>query len=410
MTTAPKTMTVLVQRQLDTVATGNGAFLETFLRTAKAAGFHVRIIFAPWHAFGNRPFASVHPRLKALTDEIVWDGTIFVGGRYWSCSPRIWMRFVVRIGHELMRRAGLKVVWRNYFGRPMSQSEVARLAQAADRNPSDLTIAEYSSVGPVLGQLRSKTRKGVFVHDVLWLRGQRFRENGIAFEFYETNEAEECDWVKSADFFVHASANELELFPPGFPREHMVWLRPMPPEFGALPDEGKPQVVFLGTTHAGNVDALNHFLADIWPNVLARLPDAQLKVAGSVGAAIDRTLRNSPNLALLGRVDALESIGGAHSIGIAPTRMATGVSIKVAEYLMLGMPVVAYPLALEGFGNRLDSMVETANSADAFSDIIVRLLTSQADRKRLSDDAPTRTREILSNQEVVDFFKAQAAL
>ena len=243
MNTASKTMTVLVQRQLDTIATGNGAFMETFLRAAKSAGFHIRIIFAPWHAFGNRPFASVHPRLRALMDEVVWDGTVFIGGRYWSRSPRIWVRFAVRLVHEAMRRIGLKVAWRNYFGRPMSPAEVVHLARTADRSPSDLTIAEYSSVGPVLDQMRANTRRGVFVHDVLWIRGQRYREKGIAFDFYETTEAEECDWVKSADFIVHASANELELFPPGFPKEHMVWLRPEPPEFGALPDRSKPQVV-----------------------------------------------------------------------------------------------------------------------------------------------------------------------
>ena len=409
MTPAPKTMTILVQRQLDAISTGNGAFLETFLRTAKSAGFRIRVVFAPWHAFGNRPFASVHPRLRALIDEIVWDGTLVAGGRYWSLSPRIWLRLGIRLVHEAMHRVGLKVRWRNYFGRPMQAGEVMRMARAADRQPSDLTIAEYSSVGPVLDHIGSATRKGVFVHDVLWMRAQRYREKGLEFDFYETSEAEEVDWVKSADFFVHASANEMAMFPPGFPPEHMVWLRPVPPEFGELPSGGKPQIVFLGTTHAGNVDALNHFLADIWPEVLSRLPDAELKIAGSVGDAIEPGLRNSPNMTLLGRVDQLESIGGAHSIGIAPTRLATGVSIKVAEYLMLGMPVVAYPLAMEGFGGRLDGMVEIAETPERFADTLIRLLTDETERSRLAAHAPERTREILSNQEVVDFLQAEAA-
>ena len=410
MTNDPKTLTLLVQRQLDAITTGNGAFLETFLRTAKAAGFRVRVIFAPWHAFGNRPFASIHPRLRALIDEVVWDATVEAGGRYWSLSPRIWLRFGVRLVHEVMRRAGLKVQWRNYFGRPMSAGEVARIARAADRAPSDLTIAEYSSVGPVLDQLQKPTRKGVFVHDVLWMRAQRYREKNLEFDFYETNEREECDWVKSADFFVHASANEMEIFPPRFPSEQAVWLRPVPPEFGDLPTGGKAEVVFLGTTHAGNVDALNHFLKDIWPAILERQPDAALKVAGSVGDAIEPALRKAPNMTLLGRVEKLEDIGGAHAIGIAPTRLATGVSIKVAEYLMLGMPVVAYPLAMEGFGGRLDGMVETADTPDAFADTIVCLLNDKSKREQLSDGAPARTREILSNQEVADFLTREASL
>jgi len=410
MADTQKTMTVLVQRQLDVITTGNGAFLETFLRTARAAGFRIRVIFAPWHAFGNRPFAAIHPRFRRLIDEIVWEGTVEADGRYWSLSPRIWVRFGVRLVHEAMRRMGMKVMWRNYFGRPMEANEVKRIARAADRQTSDLTIAEYSSVGPVLDALEQPTRKGVFVHDVLWMRVQRYREKGLEFDFYETSEAEEIGWVKSADFFVHASANEMALFPPAFPAEHAVWLRPVPPEFGALPEGGKPEVVFLGTTHAGNVDALNHFLADIWPKVLARLPDATLKVAGSVGEAIEPALRGTPNMKMLGRVEKLESLGGSHAIGIAPTRLATGVSIKVAEYLMLGMPVVAYPLAMEGFGGRLDGMVVTAETPDTYADAIVRLLMDESERKRLADGAPERTREILSNRAAEDFLIREASL
>jgi glycosyltransferase involved in cell wall biosynthesis len=115
-------------------------------------------------------------------------------------------------------------------------------------------------------------------------------------------------------------------------------------------------------------------------------------------------------MTLLGRVEKLEDIGGPHAIGIAPTRLATGVSIKVAEYLMLGMPVVAYPLAMEGFGGRLDGMVEIADAPDAFANTIIRLLNDKTEREKLSDGAPARTREILSNQEVADFLTREASL
>ena len=409
MTETPNTLTVLVQRQLDVITTGNGAYLETFLRVAKAAGFRIRIVFAPWHAFGNRPFAKVHPRFRALADDIIWDGTVVVGGRYWTLSPRIWMRLSVRMVHEAMNRAGLKVMWRNYFGRPMRPAEVARMAATADRHASDITIAEYSSVGPVLDLLTQPTRKGVLVHDVLYQRALRYREKGIPFDFYETTEAEETDWVKSADFFVYASANEMTTFPAGLDPARGVWLRPEPPAFGAVPQDGAPRVTFLGTTHAGNVDALNHFIADIWPLVLQKRPDAELHVAGSVGDAIDAACRTAPNVKLLGRVERLEDIGGSHSIGIAPTRLATGVSIKVAEYLMLGMPVVAYPLAMEGFSGALDGMVSVADGPGDFAAEVVRLLGDASARHAMADGAPEKTGAILSNNEVVAYLQDQAA-
>ena len=55
-------------------------------------------------------------------------------------------------------------------------------------------------------------------------------------------------------------------------------------------------------------------------------------------------------------------------------------------------------------------MEDIAETPDAFADTVVRLLNNSEERKRLSDGAPARTREILSNQEVADFLNAEAAL
>ena len=76
-------MDIMIQRQLDNMATGNSAYLETFLRMVKRAGMDIRIVFAPWQSFGNRPWTSVHPRLAGLTKNIVWPGAVKLGSRYW---------------------------------------------------------------------------------------------------------------------------------------------------------------------------------------------------------------------------------------------------------------------------------------------------------------------------------------
>jgi len=94
--TPKKRLDMLVQRQLDTISTGNGAYLETFLRVVKQAGLKTRVIFAPRHSFGNRPWANIHPRLDNLIDEAVWPRTIKIGRHYWSMSPIVWRRFIVR--------------------------------------------------------------------------------------------------------------------------------------------------------------------------------------------------------------------------------------------------------------------------------------------------------------------------
>ncbi|MFN3313912.1 MAG: glycosyltransferase family 4 protein, partial [Hyphomonas sp.] len=168
-------------------------------------------------------------------------------------------------------------------------------------------------------------------------------------------------------------------------------------DYVARPKAGPPRVVFIGTKHAGNEDALKHFIADIWPLVRAERPDSEFWVAGSIGAMLSAQEASKPGVRVLGRVNDLGELGGSQSIGIAPTRLATGVSIKLAEYLVLGMPSVAYPLALEGFGAALDDLVRTTNSPEGFAAELITLLTVESARLEMAGRAGDEVRERLSN-------------
>ena len=85
--------------------------------------------------------------------------------------------------------------------------------------------------------------------------------------------------------------------------------------------------------------------------------------------------------------------------------MATGVSIKVVEYLMLDMTCVAYPLALEGFGSALDALVYSEDTPEAFAKRIGALLTNDAERRKVAKCAQVQARHILSNADLVKFLQ-----
>jgi Glycosyl transferases group 1 len=397
---------LLVQRQLDTVSTGNGAYLETFLRVIRDAGFATRIVFAPHHSFGNRPWASIHPRLAELIDQVVWPGSIRVGSRYWSYSPRVWGRFLIRAVKAVARRLGFNPFVPSYLGRPMRPSENATVARISNRDPSAITIAEYSSMGPVLNLLTSATRRGVFMHDLLSDRGKIWRAKGEAPDLYEASFEEEVDWCSAAELMIYGSANELDKLQAALPGSTAAWLRPEPPQYDATKATGSPRVVFLGTTHAGNTDALFHFIEDIWPRVLERLPDLEFWIAGSVGSTLTPKHLAMPGLKVLGRVERLEDVGSSDSIGVAPTRLATGVSIKVAEYLMLDMTCLAYPLAVEGFKTALNDLVTLVETPDEFADAIVSAVQDPSRRVRQAALSRPSASKILSNHEVEDYLKA----
>jgi hypothetical protein len=406
-------MDILIPRQLEVIDTGNGAYLETFLRNAKRAHLSVRLVFAPLQAFGNRPWSSIHPRFTDLVDEVVWPGGVKIGKRYWTASPTVWRRFAVRLWREALNRLGAKIVIPSYLGRPMLPREYRRIAAEVNAAPRDITIAEYSSTGPTFEHVTAPTIRGVLMHDLLSDRGPRFVEKGLKPDLYLVTPEEEAEWCQRSDVMIYASANELERFNPKINGADPVWLRPEPPAYGDAPLEGSnspARVVFLGTIHAGNTDALRHWLDEIWPLVLEKKPELEFWIAGSVGRTISAEQAALPGVKVLGRVDNLEDIGGSESIGIAPTRLATGVSIKVVEYLMLQMSCVAYPVALEGFGDRLDTLVEIGETPEEFANEVVKLVDDRARRVAFAKTGKKDTARILSNAEVVSFLRRHARI
>jgi len=402
-------MDLLVQRQLDNMSTGNGAYLETFMRMVKRAGIDIRIVFAPYQSFGNRPWASVHPRLSSLAREIVWPRAVKIGNRYWSLSPRIYARFAVRLVKEAARRLGARIVIPSYLGKEISRDEAEIVARTCDARPAAITLAEYSSMGPALKRLKARTLHACLMHDLLSDRAERFREGGQVIDFDETSLETEIDWLSSCDLIFYASANELAKVKLHLPSVQMAWVPPDAPDYQPTEDTGKPRLVFIGTVHGGNTEAINHFLDDIWPGLTAKAPDLELQIAGSIGRTLTPARAALPNVKVLGRVESLESLGGANAIGNAPTRFATGVSIKVAEYLLLGMPTVAYPLALEGFGDVLDDLVVVANGPAALESEILDLVNNPARRAELSQNARARARSRLSHDTAIALIQSALA-
>lgn len=402
----PALLNMLVARQLDSMTTGNSAYLMVFLRAVRRAGFGVRFVFAPRRSFGNRPWFSIHPDFTTIAAEIVAPQSVRLGGRYWSLSPTVWGRFVIRLGQEALRRAGVKLKVKSLLGVPLSDGEAAELAAASDAHPASVVTAEYSPLGPVLSLLKQPSSKAVLLHDLFSLRAAAFRARGEAPDHNDITDIEEAAMVSAAGTLVFASANELERFRPLTPGAAHVWLRPEVPDYPLANDNAPARAVFLGTRHAGNTDALRHLIDDVWPLVRRRSPAASLWVAGSACEGLSPEQTSAPGVRIMGRVNDLPSIGGPSSIGLAPTRVASGVSIKVAEYLRLGMPCIVYPVALEGFGHELDDLVDIADGPQAMADRIVALLQDEGARRKRSELGRSGAATRLDNQEVVDVLRA----
>jgi GT2 family glycosyltransferase/glycosyltransferase involved in cell wall biosynthesis len=140
----------------------------------------------------------------------------------------------------------------------------------------------------------------------------------------------------------------------------------------------RKHLVFVGHFgHSPNVDAVRHFLTDIWPAVSGRLPsDARLYVVGAdAPAALTRLARES--VVFTGYVKDLASLLDTCRLMVAPLRYGAGIKGKVVTALSHGLPCVASPVAVEGMGLTPGQDVLVGDDAPGFINAVLELYSDQ---------------------------------
>lgn len=123
-------------------------------------------------------------------------------------------------------------------------------------------------------------------------------------------------------------------------------------------------LIFTGVMdYAPNIDAMVWFVANCWPTLKTRFPDARLLIVGSKPTPAVRALMAQPGITVTGRVDTTPPWFDQAAVAIAPLRLARGVQNKVLEAMSMGLPVVATPAAAQGLGRVPDGMLAAADSA-----------------------------------------------
>ncbi|MCA0997317.1 glycosyltransferase [Alloyangia pacifica] len=378
--------TLIVARRLDAMGEGSNSYLKPYLTLCQEAGLSTRLLFAPRRSFGNRAWARLHPDFAARVDSVDWPQTIRLGDVWISLSPEVWVRCFRRAGAEALRRLRrkTKISHPSALGVELSERETRDVARRASAEPIDLLTVEYSSLGPLLDRIDAAKRI-VFLHDLFSLRAKSFQEAGLEPDHAAITVEQEAERCSAADVLIHASCTELAQFRPMLASAKHIWMRP---EVIAVREKGDPSAaphgVFLGSQHAGNIAALAFLRERVWPRVRAQVPDAELWIAGSICARIEPAAARAEGLRLLGRVDDLAVLGGKQAVGLAPMLLGSGIPIKVADYLALGMPVAVTPHVLAPFGNALEGLVREAATEAEYPNEICKILTSDKIRQEMS--------------------------
>ena len=136
--------------------------------------------------------------------------------------------------------------------------------------------------------------------------------------------------------------------------------------------------IFVGNfRHEPNLDAIG-WLAELWPRIRQRCPDAALRVIGPFLPGTTRArLATIAGIDVVGHVAALEPHLLAARVMLAPLRFGAGVKGKLNAAFACGLPVVGTPCALEGMRMESTPVALEAETAEDFVDQAVRLYTEE---------------------------------
>ncbi len=143
--------------------------------------------------------------------------------------------------------------------------------------------------------------------------------------------------------------------------------------------ESRRDLLFVGGfRHPPNVDAVQWFVGEVWPRILAERPSLQFHCIGGDVPGVIQALAAKPGVRIHGHVPDLGPWLDGCRLSIAPLRYGAGVKGKVNQAMAHGLPVVATAAAVEGMHLRDGHDVLVADDAQAFSAAVLRLYSDEA--------------------------------
>ena len=166
------------------------------------------------------------------------------------------------------------------------------------------------------------------------------------------------------------------------------------------PLEGRAGLAFLGSyPHRPNRQAIEGFLAEVWPALRQRCPWLQLHLYGSgMPAELSTSWGAIEGVVLEGWVADPASVYSRHRLFIAPLRSGAGLKGKVAAAAAHGIPQVLSPVAAEATGLRHQQEVWIAQQPEHWLEAIEELCRNDDRWRAMSAAAHRYARTTWSRQ------------
>jgi len=156
---------------------------------------------------------------------------------------------------------------------------------------------------------------------------------------------------------------------------------------GQQAGQEKPLVIFVGAMDwEPNVDAVQYFCAEIWPQVRAKVPEARFRI---VGRNPDRRVQAlaGDSVEVTGRVPSVVEHLRKAAVVVVPLRIGGGTRLKIYEAMAVAKAVVSTTVGAEGLDVHHGKDIILADAPETFAESVAALLTSAEMRRRQGDAA-----------------------
>lgn len=224
--------------------------------------------------------------------------------------------------------------------------------------------------------------------DLHYLRSERmaalYRRQDLMLQA-ENIKAHELQIIESADLTLVVSPVEKEILSAERPDARVEVLPTILDTCDNVANfDDRRHILFIGGfLHTPNIDAVDFFVADVFPLILREIPDMKFYIVGSHPPEEVRQLQ-SPSVIVTGFVDDPGKYFGGIRLSVAPLRYGAGVKGKINMSMAYGVPVVATPLAVEGMHLTHEHDALVGDSASTLAQCVVRAYQDRDLWQRLS--------------------------
>jgi len=268
----------------------------------------------------------------------------------------------------------------------------------------DLIVSDFLTPAINFPGLRFRTPTVLFQHNIesqIWRRLAREKTNPVARAYFsgQFGRMRRAERELSAGFDGvitvspedssfsrnhYGLTNVLGAVPTGVDTDYFR------PPASPRPEAGP--IAFLGSMDwMPNVECVQHFARDILPRIRERHPNRRFRIIGRAPSpAVRRLAAEDPSIEVTGTVDDVRTHLDESSLLVVPLRSGGGTRIKIFEAMAQGLPVVSTTIGAEGLPVEHGRDILIADTPEAFSDAVVRLLDSPELARGLSENARRR--------------------